>query len=215
MWCDLFNGQRLLLPVGRSGLEQRRERSPPAVLVAWNPTSRTRSQPGESPAMKKVIRSEDKTTNFRYQTRWGQNTRTRISTRWKNYQALHRSVSKFILCDTTQNWKVVFGLFGTKLDSSSKKSNFYISFMVRTDIFLSFRPYKGANFAQPRILQCCRSGSGIWCLFDLRIRDPGWVFSGSRISNPYFWELSDNFLGKKFNNSLKIGPNLVSSTFQK
>ncbi len=28
---------------------------------------------------------------------------------------------------------------------------------------------------------------------------------GSRIPNPYFWELSDNFLGKKFYNSLKIG----------
>jgi hypothetical protein len=30
---------------------------------------------------------------------------------------------------------------------------------------------------------------------------------GSRIPNPYFWELIDNFLGKKFHNSLKIGPN--------
>ena len=32
---------------------------------------------------------------------------------------------------------------------------------------------------------------------------------GSRIPdpNPYFWEFSDNFLGKKFYNSLKIGPN--------
>ncbi len=38
---------------------------------------------------------------------------------------------------------------------------------------------------------------------------------GSRIPNPYFWELSDNFWGKKFNNSLKIGPNFLSSTFQK
>ncbi len=30
---------------------------------------------------------------------------------------------------------------------------------------------------------------------------------GSRIPNSYFCELSDNFLGKKFYNSLKIGPN--------
>jgi hypothetical protein len=30
--------------------------------------------------------------------------------------------------------------------------------------------------------------------------------SWSRIPNPYFWNPSDNFLGKKFYNSLKIGP---------
>ncbi len=36
---------------------------------------------------------------------------------------------------------------------------------------------------------------------------PFWPLDpGSRILNPYFWELSDNFLGKKFYNSLKIGP---------
>jgi hypothetical protein len=47
--------------------------------------------------------------------------------------------------------------------------------------------------------QCC--GSGIRCLFD------PWtlIYSRSRISNPYFWELSDKFLGKKFYNSLKTG----------
>ncbi len=28
---------------------------------------------------------------------------------------------------------------------------------------------------------------------------------GSRIPNSYFWELSDNFLGKKFHNALKLG----------
>jgi hypothetical protein len=32
--------------------------------------------------------------------------------------------------------------------------------------------------------QCCGSGSGIRCLFDPWIRDPEWVFSGSRISDP-------------------------------
>ncbi len=30
---------------------------------------------------------------------------------------------------------------------------------------------------------------------------------GSRIPNPYFWEVSDKFLGKKFYNSLKTVPN--------
>ncbi len=40
---------------------------------------------------------------------------------------------------------------------------------------------------------------------------------GSRISNPgsqthIFWELSDKFLGKKFCNSLKIGPNFFLLT---
>jgi hypothetical protein len=53
----------------------------------------------------------------------------------------------------------------------------------------------------------------------LRIRDPvpffdpglgsgirNRFFSGSRIPTPYFLELSDKFLGKKFYNSLKTGP---------
>jgi hypothetical protein len=39
-------------------------------------------------------------------------------------------------------------------------------------------------------------------------------FSGYRIPNPYFWELSDNFWGKKFYNSLKIGPNFVFQQFR-
>ncbi len=55
----------------------------------------------------------------------------------------------------------------------------------------------------------------------LRIRDPvpffpldpdpgsGIGFSGSRIPTPYFLELSDKFLGKKFYNSLKTGPNYL------
>ncbi len=44
----------------------------------------------------------------------------------------------------------------------------------------------------------------------IRIWDPVpfWPLDpGSHIPNPYFWELSDNFLGKKFYNALKIGPN--------
>jgi hypothetical protein len=34
---------------------------------------------------------------------------------------------------------------------------------------------------------------------------------GSRIPTPYFLELSDKFLGKKFYNSLKTGPNFFFS----
>ncbi len=37
---------------------------------------------------------------------------------------------------------------------------------------------------------------------------------GSRIPNPYFWELRDNFWGKKFYNSLKIGPNFFLQHFK-
>ncbi len=37
---------------------------------------------------------------------------------------------------------------------------------------------------------------------------------GSRVPNPYFWDLSDNFLGKKFYNSLKIGPNFLIQHFK-
>ena len=62
--------------------------------------------------------------------------------------------------------------------------------------------------------QCCGSGSGIRCLFDPWIRDPEWIFSGSRIPRPYFEELFDNFFGKKFYNSLKIGPNFFLQNFK-
>ncbi len=52
-------------------------------------------------------------------------------------------------------------------------------------------------------------GSGAFFTLDT---DPGYVFFripdlGSRIPTPYFLELSDKFLGKKFYNSLKTGPN--------
>jgi hypothetical protein len=37
---------------------------------------------------------------------------------------------------------------------------------------------------------------------------------GSRIPNPYFSELGDNFLGKMFYNSLKIGPHFFLQHFK-
>jgi hypothetical protein len=39
-------------------------------------------------------------------------------------------------------------------------------------------------------------------------------FAGSRIPNPYFLRLSDNFLSKNFYNSLKICPNFVRQHFK-
>jgi hypothetical protein len=62
-------------------------------------------------------------------------------------------------------------------------------------------------------------GSGIRCLSDpgpgsgIRNRffqDPASLIldPGSRIPTPYFLELSDKFLGKRFYNSLKTGPNV-------
>jgi hypothetical protein len=37
---------------------------------------------------------------------------------------------------------------------------------------------------------------------------------GSRILRPYFYELFDNFFGKKFYISLKIGPNIFLQHFK-
>ncbi len=56
-------------------------------------------------------------------------------------------------------------------------------------------------------------GSGIRNRF---IPDPGSRISdpGSRIANSYFWELSDNFLGKKFHNSLKFGKKIFLEQFK-
>jgi hypothetical protein len=54
-------------------------------------------------------------------------------------------------------------------------------------------------------------GSGIRCLFDpwpgSGIRNRFIPDLGSRILNLYFLEPSDKFVGNKFQNSLKIGPN--------
>jgi hypothetical protein len=46
------------------------------------------------------------------------------------------------------------------------------------------------------------------------IRNRSFPDPGSRIPNPYFWEVSDTFLGKKFYNSFNTGPNFVSLAFQ-
>ncbi len=62
--------------------------------------------------------------------------------------------------------------------------------------------------------QCCGSGSGIQDLVPFWPLDPGsgmgffWIPDlGSQIPTPYFEELFDNYFGKNFYNSLKIGPN--------
>ncbi len=47
--------------------------------------------------------------------------------------------------------------------------------------------------------------------------DPGsgaFLTPGSGIPNPYFWELSDNFLGKKLYNYFKIDPNFFLQHFK-
>ncbi len=81
----------------------------------------------------------------------------------------------------------------------------------------------GSNLEPDLDQQCCGSRSGIrdLGLFDPWIRDPGSGIGlfripdlGSRIPNSYFWELSDNFLGKKFHNSLKFGPNFFLEQFK-
>ncbi len=71
------------------------------------------------------------------------------------------------------------------------------------------------------LYQCCGSGSGIQDPVPFWPLDPGsgigffWIPDlRSRIPNPYFWELSDNFLGEKFYNSLKIGPNFFLQHFK-
>jgi hypothetical protein len=52
--------------------------------------------------------------------------------------------------------------------------------------------------------QCCESGSGIRCLFDPWIRDPGWVKVRIRIRDEqpgsYFLELRNLFFGLKYSN---------------
>ncbi len=75
----------------------------------------------------------------------------------------------------------------------------------------------------PDVNQCVES-KGWQAVLRIRIRDPMpfWPLDpGSGIDffripdpNPYFWELCDNFWGKKLNNSLKIGPNFFLQHFK-
>ncbi len=57
-------------------------------------------------------------------------------------------------------------------------------------------------------------GSGAFLTPGSGIRNMFFADPGSRIPNPYFWELSENFLSKNFNNSLKIGPNFFLQHFK-
>ncbi len=57
-------------------------------------------------------------------------------------------------------------------------------------------------------------GSGAFLTPGSGIRNRIFPDLGSRIPNPYFRELSDNFLCKKFYNSLKIGPNFFLQHFK-
>ncbi len=50
-------------------------------------------------------------------------------------------------------------------------------------------------------------GSGAFLTLDPDLGSGIGFFSGSRIPTRYFLELCDKFLGKKFYNSLKTGPN--------
>ncbi len=54
------------------------------------------------------------------------------------------------------------------------------------DNFSNFLRRRAFASEASTFLQCCGSGIRIRCLFDPGIRDPAEVFSGSRISNPYF-----------------------------
>jgi hypothetical protein len=57
-------------------------------------------------------------------------------------------------------------------------------------------------------------GSGAFLTPGSGIRNGFFPDPGSRIPNLYVWELSDNFLGRKLNNSLKIGPNFFLLHFK-
>jgi hypothetical protein len=89
------------------------------------------------------------------------------------------------------------------IDNARKmKRAFHMAEMTRRDLALS-RPPSVSNFMNGMLnlayaRQCCGSGSGIRvrCLLTPGIRNR--FYPGSRIPTPYFSELSDKFLGKKF-----------------
>ncbi len=82
-------------------------------------------------------------------------------------------------------------------------SNYFKWFHLHSNRFL-WTSKKNSPWSSTGLLQCCRSRSGI------RDPVPFWPLDldpGSRIPNPYFWEVSGKFVGKKFYNSLKTGLN--------
>jgi hypothetical protein len=93
-------------------------------------------------------------------------------------------------------------------------SSVYCISQATKDLFSEMQPRKGGYVAN----QCCRSGSGIRCLFDpwTRIRDRFFPDPGYQIpdSKPIFVEVSDKFLSKKFYNSLKTVLNFFFSIFK-
>jgi hypothetical protein len=105
------------------------------------------------------------------------------------------------------------------LDPRAKSKLFSIIFLSLMDYVTSWiffwRPIKLNQYLLSVLRIRIRDPVPFWPLDPgsglgfFRIPDPR-----SRIPNPYFWELGDNFLGKKFYNSLKIGPNFFLQHFR-
>jgi hypothetical protein len=74
------------------------------------------------------------------------------------------------------------------------------------------------SIIKQKIISVADPGAGAFLTPGSGIRNRFIPDLGSRIPNPYFLGLGDNFfnfLGKNFNNSWKIGPNFFSSAYQK
>ncbi len=67
--------------------------------------------------------------------------------------------------------------------------------------------YQKINYTAVLRIRIRDLGSGAFLTPGSGIRNRFFPDPGSRIPNPYFWELGDNCVGKKFYHSLKIGPN--------
>ena len=91
----------------------------------------------------------------------------------------------------------------TETKERGEKKLVVIPFYVATNFTKLFVNYFSFEVAKKKIWD---PGSGIGCLLT-----PG---SGIRIPNSYFWELVDNFLRKKFHDSLKFGPNFFLEQFK-
>ncbi len=90
--------------------------------------------------------------------------------------------------------------------SSSSKSSFNMIFQHFSGFSGLAEP--GSSVADPD------PGSGAFLTPGSGIRNRFFPDLGSRIPRPYFSELFDNFFGKKFYNSLKIGPNFFLQHFK-